>query len=33
MFRSLATGGRAENHGYDMAVIKKDAQALYEVFY
>ena len=31
IFRSLASGGRAENHGYEIELVKKEAQNLYDV--
>ena len=31
LFRSLVSGGRAENHGYDPGEVKREAQALYDV--
>jgi hypothetical protein len=33
VFRSLASGGRAENHGFDPAEVKREAQALYDVIF
>ena len=33
LFRSLVSGGRAENHGYDPQEVKNEAQALYDVLF
>lgn len=30
IFRSLAAGGRGENHGFDQELVKKEAQELYD---
>lgn len=31
IFRSIASGGRAENHGFEPDMVKKEAQNLYDV--
>ena len=31
VFRSIASGGRAENHGFELDMVKKEAQNLYDV--
>ena len=31
VFRSLVSGGRAGNHGFDPAEVKQEAQSLYDV--
>jgi hypothetical protein len=31
LYRSIASGGRSENHGYDQNLVKNEAQQLYDV--
>ncbi len=33
IYRSIASGGRAENHGFDPETVRKESQALYDVYY
>jgi hypothetical protein len=31
LYRSIASGGRSENHGYDQNLVKSEAQQIYDV--